>query len=314
MSRFTLMLNRAVIRIGSKFWCDIAWPTGLQRTNDWMSRGNGWRLCCFLLLLLHAPPILAQPLAPATFFEQIRGGSVCDNFVDGGASDALPEGIGDIISGACSLGPSTYSVGMDAITAAGTGPGPQVTPPLARVDGSATAGGMNIAVGGDAIASVSYEVRITEAVSPPGSGQLVPIDITSIGFAEISGSGATATAVLSTSGGLVFNSSAFASSTFGPTTDGFNVSRTFNLSPGTRFRVALRSEGQISLSTPTAGGFTAFVDPVIEIADVLFPGTNQSFREFYTVEFSPGIIPEPGSISVLAFSFLFWLHSRRGVL
>ena len=38
----------------------------------------------------------------------------------------------------------------------------------------------------------------------------------------------------------------------------------------------------------TMGSAVGMVDPIIEVADEVIPGTSSSYRDFFEIEFSPG--------------------------
>lgn len=266
-----------------------------------------------------APSANATPLVFARFIEDTAGSVPgCETVRSRGSADDLPETVGFTatrVGTSCgSRFDGSFLMEARAITFGGFDP-------RAYVDGHAT--GQfdlgNIFV--DARAEVYYIFALDEKELPPSTGVLVPVVVKSEGLARVGGSGARADASL-----VMRNLSLLpgAQITFTASADKdtpgdeFHLNRGFAVHPLSVHEVTLFVLGQVSNpGDGRTGSFLASLDPVIEVADVPFPGTDRSFREFYEVVFSPGlvmpepVVPEPGTAPLLLTGAALIAWARR---
>jgi len=76
-----------------------------------------------------------------------------------------------------------------------------------------------------------------------------------------------------------------------PGSDSFANEDQFDLTPGqvaSGEMIVDASLGTETLDGPAAASATANLDPVIEIADAIIPGTSANYRDHYVLELSPG--------------------------
>ncbi len=256
--------------------------------------------CASWLILI--APAGAATLTSATFIEVLSGGTSagCPASV-GGSSIFAPDTIdrsceaaGGISSGhARTTGGATPSIVLDLAASAMTGA-------EGRVD-------------------IEYQVAV---VPLPGAPQLdfVPVDVSAFGNVRVSKMGEYS-AVMNAS---VFvgldgdNAQAFVP--FSTTTlgdeNGFVVNQVIDFAPGVARTVTMNAYGEINPRSflPITGGAEAhaLVDPVFQIA------SDFAMRDFFTLQFSPGILPAevplPATTWLVLAGFgacIPWLRRRR---
>ncbi len=145
--------------------------------------------------------------------------------------------------------------------------------------------------------SIDFSARVVETAPPPVGVTEVPVHLVANGSAtvtEIFGSRATSFfrfQAIGTSVLIFENLDVYGDSESPSTATGFAIDETPSIPPGTIILVAMSatsSMGTVGTGGATTGSATGMVDPIIEVADEMIPGTTSSYRDFYAVEFSEG--------------------------
>jgi len=240
-----------------------------------------------LLSLLILPAIgFAQLVDPAIWSEQV--GLNADNASDGGLGndDAVPEPQSASLSG------SSYSIdGSVSFNSPGA--------PNATADMSASyTSGLSSFLGGSVTCQIIFSFRVVETSPPPITLQNVRVDITASGTADAGGdsdlfSNALATFVVGTPAQpTMVDLSATASNSGGVLSDSFNETNQIILGPSGGANVTMTVQATIApevLVSGTSATATAFVDPIIVMADELIVGGGgANYRDHYVIEFVDG--------------------------
>jgi len=152
----------------------------------------------------------------------------------------------------------------------------------------------------DTFASVIWEFVVVESASGGPSVSSVTINVLAEGSAAVTADAATLAAAnarfeiryLNTGVAVVYED-IVANNVGGgtPLSDSFAVSNSFALPIGEVFRAMIMTGASSRASFDqgaAVGSGTGYVDPVIEVADELIPGSSESYRDYYQVEFSQG--------------------------
>jgi hypothetical protein len=150
----------------------------------------------------------------------------------------------------------------------------------------------------DTFANVIWEFVVVESASGGPSVSSVPINVIAQGSAAVIADAASLAAASASfeirylnTGVAVVYETIVANNVGGgtPLSDSFAVSGNFALPIGEVFRAMIMTGASSRASFDqgaAVGSGTGYVDPVIEVADELIPGTSESYRDYYQVEFS----------------------------
>ena len=225
------------------------------------------------------------PLENATWIEAIQVTSSAGSTSTLGVNDAAPEPITDSLTG------DDYSLnGAVAFPVAGA--------PNTAVTLSARHGSGLTQIGALSGCRIDFQFRVVESATPPVPVTLVPVHIHAEGTADASGDPTIRAAAFSQftligAGALLIFWGVDADNVSGgpPPSDSFANDDQLDLARGVVIAGELFVDASIGTESPAEDAAVqagATADPVIEIADVTIPGTAASFRDYFTVEFSPG--------------------------
>jgi len=200
-----------------------------------------------------------------------------------GSDPAIPEPLSGMLAG------SGYSIGGSVTFASGA---PNVT---SDVQGSYQSGLFYLE--GSAYGRIDFEFAVRLVTTPPISVSSVPVNVHVQGTAGVTGNGdlfaaAWSSVNIATGSGPLGGWMVQVDNSSGQTTDNFNESPQYQLAPDTvvfgdkTASASIQGEGLVPGSSATA---TAWVDPIIEIADEPIPGGGgASYRDFFDIEFADG--------------------------
>ena len=247
------------------------------------------RLLLFGLILMIGTASVAQAQLSGTIWaegleifadDQLDGGSGTDN--------AAPEPFQASLSG------SNYSISGEV--SFGPAGAPQTTCTVAT---NYTSGSI-IQLAGSAFSTIIFKWVVRQTASGGPSVTTVPVNVVASGTVEVSADGGSFAGAGSRfilryeSGGeaLVFqeiNANNGGGTT--PLSDSFAVTDQFAVAPDVVLTCDMMASAASSAffnQGATSGTATGFVDPIIEVADELIPGTTENYRDYYEIEFSPG--------------------------
>lgn len=241
------------------------------------------------LLLLLAVPVQAQfPLSPALWSESISLSVetiVLDTDSFTGSDPYAPEPNFLEVSG------TGYNA-TGSVTF-GSGDAPEGTAQVTWDIGAAGAAlNLTTSVG------IDFQVRVTETSTPPVSVTEVPVNLQASGSVSvIQFFGPRATSffrfqVPTTTVIITRNLDLHGDPDSTNTSDSFTIDETPMIPPDLVALVSMSatsSMGTVSTGGATTGSATGMVDPVIEIADQIIPGTSDSYRDYFTLEVSDGL-------------------------
>jgi hypothetical protein len=147
-----------------------------------------------------------------------------------------------------------------------------------------------------AVFTVEFDARVQETSSPSVSVTHVPVSVSVAGSATASGDSslpATAVAVFFIRHDftipVLLRAEAGNAGEGSVMSDSFEETVTIDIQLGLPLECQMRAVTEI-LAEPGIGraDATAFLDPVIEVADEPIPGTTDSYRDHYEVELGPG--------------------------
>lgn len=158
--------------------------------------------------------------------------------------------------------------------------------------------GVSSVFGGSSYAYVTFEFRVRQNAAPPVSVTEVPVTVHSSGSADATGNVnlyAGAFAYLDISSQLQGPLAAFGTGASNdpadPNHDSFDMTQSFSVPPGTVLQGEMAASAGVGSELVMLGynsGATAFIDPVIEVADEIIPGTSSSYRDYFDIEFGSG--------------------------
>jgi hypothetical protein len=235
---------------------------------------------------LLGPSLVSAQLFSTTWDEAVTLTADTEEESTLGLDSSLPQPLSGALSG------TDYSVD-GSIAFAPSGP-PRAT---ANLSGSYTSG-VSSTLEGNALVHIVYHFQVREIAAPPVAivGP-IPVTVDAWGHVDVTGepimlaraysrfSLYSPTDQLALREIEVWNLSALRSRNFHESVDLKTVA-------GVPFSVALTSIAAVELLDPESisqGTATASVDPaVIEIGEGTIPGTSESFRDYYEIEFGPG--------------------------
>lgn len=237
-----------------------------------------------LALVLTAGPAQAQ-LSPALWGENISLDASSDMTSFMGADMFAPESHTEELSGA------TYDV--SGSIQFGTTLAPQGTAEVTwNVFNDVTS--LNLT----SILNIDFQCRVIETATPPVTVTEVPVHVLATGSGVVEaqfGSRATAQFVFRAIGTSVVLSDNLDVSgnpdSPEPLSDAFTVDENAMIPPDVVCLVgmtATASMGSVGVPVGAVGTATGFIDPVIEVVDEIIPGTSDSYRDYYVIEFSEG--------------------------
>ena len=147
------------------------------------------------------------------------------------------------------------------------------------------------------ILNIDFQARVIETATPPVSVSEVPVRIVSNGSVAVEqffGPRATSSfqfRVLTTTVLVTGNLDLYGDPESTTTTDSFSIDQVEMVPPNLVALVSMTataSMGTVGTGGAATGAATAMIDPIIEVADQTIPGTSDSYRDYYTIEFSPG--------------------------
>lgn len=147
------------------------------------------------------------------------------------------------------------------------------------------------------IVNIDFQVRVIETAPPPVSVTEVPVHLLatgSVSVEQIFGPRATSSfsfRVIGTSVVISANLDLYGDPDSTKTTDSFTIDETPLVPPDVVVLVSMSAAAQmgtVGTGGTATGSAVGMVDPIIEIADETIPGTTNSYRDFFTVEFSDG--------------------------
>jgi hypothetical protein len=149
---------------------------------------------------------------------------------------------------------------------------------------------------GQAVSTIVFEFVVRETSPPPVAVSQVPVTAVLRGGASAGGDAVLyangfASADLSTPRGSIGFWSTEVDNGSGPVSKEFNETVRYELSPHVIVTGTLTARSRMATDirvTLTAASASAWVDPVIAIADETIPGTALSYRDHYQIETAPG--------------------------
>jgi hypothetical protein len=253
----------------------------------WSVRTALFAILSIALLISSSPPASAQ-LADAMWIENVSIQVDFDFGGEIGSDNSKPENLSSSRSGDDYVASGSVTYAQSAV--------PEVT---CEASTNYQAGELtNLIV--DTSASVIWRFVVVESASGGPSVSSVPIHVTAQGSASVTADAATLSAanarfsIRYEEGAVAVVYEDIVANNVGGTTplsDTFAVDDQFPM-PIDEVFVALIITGASSRASfdqgPAVGSATGFVDPIIEVADELIPGSSSNYRDYYTVEFSKG--------------------------
>lgn len=146
--------------------------------------------------------------------------------------------------------------------------------------------------------TINFFFRVVQTATPPVSVTDVPISVTATGSVEAGGSAHIMAQCLSDvtilrNQVVILDVSAAADNnpvSGAPTEAAFDETAVANVPVGSVMSGALIAQASIGGFDvdPGSASATAYVDPVIEVSPGLIPGTSESYRDYFDIEFGPG--------------------------
>lgn len=237
-------------------------------------------LVCALGLLLVAAPGQAQ-LADVSWQETLTLSTNLETDPHLGLDNAVPEPLTGSLSG------SNYGAAGSVSFAAGP---PNVT---CNTNANYTSGVTYLSVSTYCRIDFTFAVRQTSA--PPVAVSTVPVVITVAGSCDVTGaifaSAFSEVNLANSIQGPLAAWSAGVDNSAGNDSDAFSDTNTFNFAPDLVIEGDMTASAGIAgevLTSGTAATANAYLDPVIEVADQTIPGSSDSYRDHYQIEFAPG--------------------------
>ena len=144
---------------------------------------------------------------------------------------------------------------------------------------------------------IDFQFRVLESATPPVPVTTIPVHLHAKGTAEANGDSTLRAASFSRftliSIALLESWDVSADNVGGgsPSSDSFDNEDQLELAPDEVVSGEIFVDASIGAESPlgeTVSSTDATLDPVIEVADMTIPGTSARFRDFFTIEFSPG--------------------------
>jgi hypothetical protein len=144
---------------------------------------------------------------------------------------------------------------------------------------------------------INFQFRVLESAIPPVPVTAVPVHIHAQGTADAAGDSTLRAASFSRftliSTALLVSWDVSADNVGGgaPPSDAFDNDDQLELAPDEVVSGEIFVDASVGAESPPAGTASsaqATFDPAIEVADMTIPGTSAAFRDYFTVEFSPG--------------------------
>jgi hypothetical protein len=225
------------------------------------------------------------PLSPAMWQENISLSSDSAPTTFQGADDFAPESHIEELSG--------ISFNATGSIQFGSGVAPEGTAEVTW-DVSELTTPLNLS----SILNIDFQARVIETSTPPVAVTEVPVHLVANGSGvadEVFGSRATSQFVFRAIGTEVLVSANLDvdgnSESPNPSSDTFSIDETVMVPVDAVILVSMTataSMGSVGVPPGSTGKATGMVDPVIEIVDEIIPGTSDSYRDYFAVEFSDG--------------------------
>lgn len=193
--------------------------------------------------------------------------------------------------------------------------------------GTSTMSGFSESNGSDvtgvAVLNISFFARVVQTSTPDVMVTTVPVSISASGTADASGSWTGAqsfsdvTILLGLDDVFVAHVDASSNSLSGfPETDSFDESLIADIPVNGVLNGALIAQASITALNADSGGAnaSAFVDPVIEVADQVIPGSSASYRDHFQIEFGAGYyaLGNPTPVEPTTWGRIKSLYDRQG--
>jgi hypothetical protein len=226
----------------------------------------------------------SPPLENAAWIESVVLTSSDSSLTRDGVDDAVPEPL------TASLVGTGYSLDGQVVFPQEGAPNVDVTL------GAQHQGGLTL-TGSLVGCRIDFQFRVLESATPPVPVTTVPVHIHAQGTADATGDSTLRAASFSRftliSIALLESWDVSADNVGGgaPPSDSFDNDDQLELAPDEVVSGEIFVDASIGAESPTEGTAStaeATFDPVIEIADMTIPGTTASYRDYFTVEFSPG--------------------------
>ena len=230
-------------------------------------------------LFLTATPIRAQ-LSDAAWNETLTLTTNLGTDYYPGVDPAVPEPQVGSLSGT--------NYGADGSVTFGSGP-PNVT---SSANATYTSGITYLGV--TSYCRIDFQFAVRQTSAPPVAVTTVPVNVTVQGTVGVAGgifASAFSTVNLATFQGPIASWAAGVDNSAGTATDGFNETVQIDLAPDLVVDGDMTADAGIAgevLVTGTFATASSWVDPVIAVADETIPGSSDSYRDHYEIEFSPG--------------------------
>lgn len=149
---------------------------------------------------------------------------------------------------------------------------------------------------------IDFQFAVRQTSAPPVSVTAVPVNVTVSGTVGVSGgifASANSQVNLASFQGPIQSWEVSVDNSSGTASDSFGETVQYQLAPDLVIDGDMTSDAGIAgevLVMGTNATANAYVDPVIEIADETIPGSSDSYRDHYEIEFSPGyfaLVPAP---------------------
>ena len=236
-------------------------------------------------LLTSAASRTSSSLENTAWLESVILTSSDSSLSSDGVDDAVPEPLTASLVGA------GYSLNGQVVFPSGGAPNVAIT-----LGAQHESGGPAL-IGSLVGCRINFQFQVLESALPPVPVTTVPVHIHAQGTAEASGDSTLRAASFSRftliSTALLISWDVSADNVGGgaPLSDSFNNDDQLELAPDEVVSGEIFLDGGIGAETlpeVAASSAEATFDPVIEVADITIPGTSANFRDFFTIEFSPG--------------------------
>jgi hypothetical protein len=233
-------------------------------------------------LVVLAGRVEAQfPLSPTIWDENISLTVGPSSTSFSGSDPAVPEPHTGELSG----------LGYDVAGSVGFG---SAEPPVgtAQVDWDVSEGNTSLQL--SSVVSIDFQCRVVETAPPPVGVTEVPVHLMATGDVsadDVFGSRATSSFRFQAVGTAVLITANLDISGDSETSDTFAIDETPPIPVDTIVLVGMSASASmntVSISAVETGSATGMIDPVVEIADEIIPGTTSSYRDFFSIEFSEG--------------------------
>lgn len=254
-----------------------------------------------LPLTLSAAPL---SLASSSYFYTLNANTVISRTLNTvGVYDSITYA-GDDLSWASTVPPSSWSQAVLSLYTILS------QTPAAHIESSVTTFGSGYASSSGNV-QIGYSARIRQVDSPPVATPLLPVRFRGVGFGSVNGSGGFQSYI------SVTYSTVFKSWSTNNVVPSFEVDELLWLSPGTVLMIGLTASCNVSGVAGSSAYCSADVDPIMfldqKALDDLLGGNSFLLGDFFELEVSPNLVPEPALWPLAACALAAALARRKRI-